>query len=294
MYGKVEAQDLLAADVRAKGIPCAESIVRCDGKIWAHEQVTWIDPPDILPVRLLSFLSGAMLEKIGYSPEVYFALGALIADFHLATANFENATYRQHHPYLCLERTEDFLDEIDYQLSEQIIDQAKRDLLVNSISEFRTRFLAQRDRFEHGFIHSDFNETNVLLVRSGQDVQVTGLLDFGDSHYSCLVFDLVSAVLYMMLDRDRNDCEWWTIGAHLIAGYQSRRTLPTIDAQHILLAVRTRLCLSLAYGLRTARLKKREGGDCSYVLKTQSNGWEVLKILSEADEEEVGRRWEIK
>lgn len=44
--------------------------------------------------------------------------------------------------------------------------------------------------------------------------QVKGLLDFGDAHYSYLIFDIAAAILYAMLnDKTGNyDDEWFKIG----------------------------------------------------------------------------------
>ena len=41
--------------------------------------------------------------------------------------------------------------------------------------------------------------------------------------------------------------------------------------------MQARLACSLIYGLRTVRINAR-GDDPSYILKTQSNGWESLKV----------------
>lgn len=67
-------------------------------------------------------------------------------------------------------------------------------------------------------IHGDFNETNILI----DEMNVCGILDFGDSSYSFYVFEVAICCLYMMLDAKRpnvscalNQIE---IAAHVIAG----------------------------------------------------------------------------
>ncbi|VDL75439.1 unnamed protein product [Nippostrongylus brasiliensis] len=61
-----------------------------------------------------------------------------------------------------------------------------------------------------------------------------------------------------------------------MTGYSRARPLP--DCTHLLTAMKARLSCSLIYGLRTARINFR-GGDVNYVLRTQSNGWNVLEEL---------------
>ena len=76
-------------------------------------------------------------------------------------------------------------------------------------------------------LHGDLNEQN-LLVSPEPDAagehHISGLLDFGDSHRSALVFELALAVMYLMIDCpdsvDRLD-----VGGHMLAGYRRHRAL---------------------------------------------------------------------
>uniref|UniRef100_A0A915EQP3 Aminoglycoside phosphotransferase domain-containing protein n=1 Tax=Ditylenchus dipsaci TaxID=166011 RepID=A0A915EQP3_9BILA len=49
------------------------------------------------------------------------------------------------------------------------------------------------------------------------------------------------------------------------------------------ICMKARLVLSLIYGLRTLRINYRQRESPHYVLKTQQNGWRVLKLLCEMD-----------
>jgi hydroxylysine kinase len=128
------------------------------------------------------------------------------------------------------------------------------------------------------------NETNVLINydKSSNSYHVSGLLDFGDTHYSLLIHDIAAAILYLLLDVKTTEYgeEWFRIGEQLIEGYRSLRE--PRDLAFVGLCMRARLVSSLVYGLRTARLNYRKG-DVDYILKTQSNGWKVLEILSRTD-----------
>lgn len=82
-----------------------------------------------------------------------------------------------------------------------------------------------------------------------------------------------------MLD-DRSgeyDNNWFQIGEHVIQGYLQERDFPKLDLGIIPFCMRARLGLSLIYGLRTAYVNYRKV-NTDYILKTQSNGWKVLKV----------------
>lgn len=61
--------------------------------------------------------------------------------------------------------------------------------------------------------------------------QVTGLIDFGDAHYSLRIFDVASALMYILLDVTVKDyrTEWPLIVEEFLKGYGSER--PVRDLQ---------------------------------------------------------------
>uniref|UniRef100_A0A914D3N0 Hydroxylysine kinase n=1 Tax=Acrobeloides nanus TaxID=290746 RepID=A0A914D3N0_9BILA len=143
-----------------------------------------------------------------------------------------------------------------------------------------------RGQFEQGLIHSDMNETNLLLEfnQNKHEYEVVGLLDFGDTHYSCRIFDIANAVLYLLLDdkTENYDLKFFQIGDHLIQGYKEVRNFSEKELHFLSDCMRARLALSLIFGIRTAFVNYRNV-NAEYILKTQSNGWKVLKLLTETN-----------
>uniref|UniRef100_A0A1I7SCK1 APH domain-containing protein n=1 Tax=Bursaphelenchus xylophilus TaxID=6326 RepID=A0A1I7SCK1_BURXY len=136
-------------------------------------------------------------------------------------------------------------------------------------------------------IHSDINETNVLLIRDKDNkLKVSALLDFGDAHVSLRLFEYSSAILYIILGMGSEDqVEDWkrVIRTFFRAFIKERKSGEFMnDIKHCQLAMRARLVASLIYGLRTVRINYRKE-DPSYILKTQSNGWDVLRSLNDND-----------
>lgn len=62
----------------------------------------------------------------------------------------------------------------------------------------------------------------------------------------------------------------------MVRGYEEIQTAN--DKGMLLTSMRTRLANSLIYGLRTVRINYRSV-DVEYVMKTQDNGWKVLKVI---------------
>jgi len=62
---------------------------------------------------------------------------------------------------------------------------------------------------------------------SDESWEIAAVLDFGDTHHSCYLFELAICLCYMMLlaaDTDPLDA-----GGHVIAGYSTVRRLPDAE-----------------------------------------------------------------
>lgn len=94
---------------------------------------------------------------------------------------------------------------------------------------------------------------------------MTGLLDWGDAHYSLRIFDIAASLLYIIMDVRTEDyqTEWPIIAEKFLDGYKSERSVKDLEVCQ--LSMCARLLASLIYGLRTVRLNAR-GDDPSYIL----------------------------
>lgn len=72
-------------------------------------------------------------------------------------------------------------------------------------------------------IHGDFNEQNILVGKKPGKTEYTviGFIDFGDTQYSCLVFEIALALTYMLLTS--GDI---ATGGYFLAGYKTIRLIP--------------------------------------------------------------------
>lgn len=106
------------------------------------------------------------------------------------------------------------------------------------VQEFAERVLKVRDKLEAGMIHGDFNEQNILVEETDGNWRIKAILDFGDSQYSCYLYELAIAVAYMtLLKKDIS------AGGHVIAGYFSVKQLPAFEFDLIKVAMRQEICV---------------------------------------------------
>lgn len=94
-------------------------------------------------------------------------------------------------------------------------------MILEIIEEFETKVLKNKDLFEKSIIHGDFNEQNIVVAVNQEGWKIHGVLDFGDTQYSALVFELAIAITYMVLQDKSLDA-----AGYVIAGYSTVRTIP--------------------------------------------------------------------
>lgn len=108
-------------------------------------------------------------------------------------------------------------------------DQTKLEIVEEVIAAFEKKVIANDEIFEKGLIHGDFNEQNILVhlvgkTKAGTEHKISGIIDFGDTSESNLIFELAIAMAYMMiLSKDV------TSGGFVLAGYTSVRVIPEAE-----------------------------------------------------------------
>lgn len=62
------------------------------------------------------------------------------------------------------------------------------------LAEFKEKVAPAIPTLRKSVLQGDLNDANVLVYQSGTDI--SGVLDFGDSMYSCTVFDLGMSCIF--------------------------------------------------------------------------------------------------
>lgn len=96
-------------------------------------------------------------------------------------------------------------------------------MVESVIQEFKQKVLNSVDEFPTQMIHGDYNEQNVIVEKGPNDgdYKVIGIIDFGDTQKSPLLFELAIALSYNMLITGEI-----ATGGYFLAGYKMTRLIP--------------------------------------------------------------------
>ena len=141
-----------------------------------------------------------------------------------------------------------------------------------------------------GVIHGDFNEQNILVKPTENDkalegeYDIAGLIDFGDMHIGCYIYEVGIAIMYMMLDSQ--EVPLLDTGGYFLSGYLSKASLTQDEFGVLKYCVAARYAQSIVMGYYTYAQDK----DNDYV-KPKENAWVQLKALWETPTKTLHDRW---
>lgn len=154
-----------------------------------------------------------------------------------------------------------------------------------------------------GVIHGDFNDDNIIISRNleqslseqqekpnGQnvktDVSISGIVDFGDTTFSCLVFDIAIALSFMVITDVPDIME----AARLfLKGYTSKRKLLQPEKDVLFTSVLARLAQNIVLALKDYRFDPSN----SYLLASMDDYPVALKKLLCCTELEIRTKWQL-
>ncbi|XP_030766299.1 hydroxylysine kinase [Sitophilus oryzae] len=269
---RFEAQTSLLIHLNKCNIRCPKPVLTKEKKIF--EKVIISGTNHI--IRLLEYIDGTILHKIDqYMPELFYQVGQLAAKIDNALQDFDHPVYRERIQW-SLGSAADIL-----QYLHAINDENKKELVSKIINEFSARVLSIENELEKGIIHGDINEQN-LLVENKDGWYIKAVLDFGDTHYGCYIYELALAVAYMIFTS--NDI---SNGAHVVRGYCSARTISLKEFKLLKICVLARYCQSLLYGAYSSL----EDPNNEYILTTSKTGWSLLDRISSIPEDKLLGIW---
>lgn len=224
-------------------------------------------------VRLLTYLPGAALATIKpHTAGLMHDLGRSMALLDDALASFDHpAAHRDFHWDVA-----NAAPIIRGQLAE-IVDPARRALVENFLLHFEQHSAPLLPNLRCGVIHGDANDYNVL-VRDDDDLdghhqQISGLLDFGDMVYSCLVCEPAIAAAYAMLDKQ----DPLAVAGQVVSGYAGVHPLDEAEIAVLYDLICMRLCMSVCHSAHQQRLEP----DNRYLSISERPAWELLHRLAE-------------
>ncbi|XP_011299930.1 hydroxylysine kinase [Fopius arisanus] len=270
----VEGQNEMMLYLHQNSISCPIPVMNLEGSYYSLEDFGEGTQNKNL-VRLLVYCPGEILYNVKPSSNLLRDVGRISADLDEKLRGFSHPSFQTREFIWMLVATPKLRD-----YTYAVKNEEDRLLVEKVIARFERDILGDLEYFEMGLIHGDLNEQN-LIVNSTHD-KIATVIDFGDSHHSCLIFELIITLCYMIIQvRDIES------GRHVVEGYVSVRKISELERKILKTGVCARLCQSLVLGAYS----HLENPNNDYVMITAQNGWAILRELWPMEEEKVLKLW---
>ncbi|OXU29563.1 hypothetical protein TSAR_012664 [Trichomalopsis sarcophagae] len=273
--GFFEAQNELLIFLSKKGFTCPVPVKQTDGSYYSVETIGENGARHIL--RLLVYRPGEVLCNVPATPELLKKVGLFTAQLNKTLEEFSHSGYDNHTSLWVLPavpRLREFMFALE--------DKSQVELVEQVISSFEQRVLSILASLDKGIIHGDLNEDNLIVTADGRDVEA--VIDFGDSHCSCFVFELAICLCYMITQSKSLE-----MAKHVIEGYLMAKQLSQQERQILKVCVCARFCQSLVMGSYSYQ---REPNNY-YLIKAHEVKWKLLRQLWSMSDQEVMALWGI-
>ncbi|XP_061398197.1 hydroxylysine kinase [Musca vetustissima] len=270
----VDAQNQLMLYL-SKHLQCPRPVANVNGKLYSVENIGGVQHI----VRLLEFVPGKMFHEVPITNYLLYQSGEYLAKVVKALKNFNHDAYESHTSTWQLQSVPQ-IKKFLYVLE----DHSRKALIEEVIEAFESNVLAKLDTFEMQIIHGDFNEQNVIVEQcsNGQDYKVKGIIDFGDTNKSPILFEIGIALTYMLLQAKNLES-----GGIFLAGFETMLPISAEIKSYLKYCVAARLAQSLVLGAYTHSLHPSN----EYVLVTQEQGWKLIEELWREKFETIDDIW---
>jgi 4-aminobutyrate aminotransferase-like enzyme/Ser/Thr protein kinase RdoA (MazF antagonist) len=161
-------------------------------------------------LRALSYLPGELLASVAATPNLMMALGSLLGQLDKGLAGFFHPAARQPIVWNLLEAGK-LRNETD-----AIADEEGRRLVEHVLDRMIAAVLPSLASLGHQVLHADAHANN-LVVSSGDEPRLTGILDFGDLNWGPRPAEIAIAADYPGLPVD----QYIELLAAITSGYDS-------------------------------------------------------------------------
>ncbi|XP_058797230.1 hydroxylysine kinase [Phymastichus coffea] len=271
----IEAQNELLIFLSKKGIICTIPVKQKDGSYYSLEILNGSSEKHV--VRLLTYCEGEILQDVPKTAELLKNVGSFTARLDNILKEFWHPAYDTQTSLWVMPavpKIRDFLFVMD--------DKSDINIIEEIVSNFEQKVLTIIDTLEKGIIHGDLNENNIVISSDNKDVGA--IIDFGDSHKNCFIFELAISLCYMITQS--KDIE---MAKYVIQGYQEVRQLTLQEKRILKLCVCARLAQSLVLGSYSYQREPEN----DYLIRQHPMKWLTLKKLWPMDDNKVMKMWSI-
>lgn len=270
----IEAQTELMIFLNQRDVCCPLPVKNVSGAYFSLETLKSENTMEKYAVRLLVYRPGELLSHVKITDGLLRKVGSFTARIDEILTGFSHPAY-DNYKSLWMLTSVPRVHQFSYAIKSPL-EQLVHDVIVS----FQKEVLPIVDQLEQTVIHGDLNEHNIIVSPDGKDI--VAVIDFGDSHRTCRVFELAIVLCYMILQTADVG-----MGRYVVQGYQEVRKLTDVEKKILKISVCARICQSLIMGAYS-HLHDPEN---QYVLSTQKTGSILLKRLWPMSQEDVMQAW---
>ncbi|MEQ4725876.1 phosphotransferase [Nonomuraea sp. B19D2] len=228
-------------------------------------------------LRVFDFVEGAVLARTNPDPQQLAKVGQMLGRVDLALRSFRHPADERRLVW-DLRHFDQLREVIEYTPSA-----AHRQLAQEVFRLFHEAVVPRLGDLETQVIHGDYSPYNVL-VDPRTDSFVTGVIDFGDSVRSALIFDPAVSLANLL---GRTPWDPWREACSFVVGYERARPIKDTELPLLPVAALARLTLrALVTHWRAERVPERR----DYLLEHARDDWvNVERAMAVAMEEVVAR-----
>lgn len=271
----IEAQTELMIFLNQRDICCPSPVKNVNGEYFSLETLKSENTMEKYAVKLLVYRPGESLYHVKITDELLRKIGSFTARIDEILTDFNHPAYDDHKSLWMLTsvpRVQQFIYAIKSPLDKQLVHDV--------IASFQKEVLPIVSQLEQTIIHGDLNEHNIIVSPDGKDV--VAVIDFGDVHRTCRVFELAIVLCYMILQTTDVG-----MGRYVVEGYEKIKKLTDVEKKILKMSVCARICQSLVMGAYS-HLHDPEN---QYLLSTQKTGWMLLKRLWPMSQGDIMQAW---
>ena len=211
-------------------------------------------------LRLMFFVEGQFIAEAIHTDKLLRSLGAFIAKIDNHLIGYRNIGIQARSLDWDLKNIN-----VSRQLKHHISSASDRKLVDYFFLQWDQHVYPKMTQLRKSIIHNDANDWNVLF----KDDQVSGIIDFGDTAYTAIIFELAITLTYAMFGKDDPIAS----AIPVIEGYYAEFPLLEEELDLLYYLIAGRLCMGVC---TTAKEKKLQPNN-KYILISEAPGWELLR-----------------
>ncbi|MCI0691814.1 aminotransferase class III-fold pyridoxal phosphate-dependent enzyme [candidate division KSB1 bacterium] len=220
-------------------------------------------------MRLLTYVPGKLLAHVKpHSPELLHSLGHALGTIDLALQDFSHPAARRDLKWDLIHAgwIRDYV--------QHLAPPTRQTIVERFLAPYESNVLPVLGELRASVIYNDANDYNVLVGNADSpQMQVIGVIDFGDMVHTNTICELAIATAYAMMDK----ADPLTAAAHVVLGYHQVFPLTEPEMEVLFPLICIRLCLTVT----NSAYQRVVEPDNQYLTISEKPAWALLEKLAE-------------